>query len=201
MLKIRWSHDRLTFNMGIPIPRKDSLYIETGPRLSVDMIIAQFFSIIVWENLKYLLYEILNTSQKKMVFPCTFQLQHLRFNMKANWVWRKILWHELANQPGSSCMWKVLWVSWYLAINRTVPATSDIKGKKHLFFVNQRTPIIPGAIHVLCRQKPCKKPCLSKQIMLNFWQAIINPNRNKFFVLFCGNENNNDLTDLLGFFT
>ena len=31
MLKIRRSHDRLIFNMGIPKPRKDSLYIETGP--------------------------------------------------------------------------------------------------------------------------------------------------------------------------
>ena len=32
MLKIRRSHDRLIFNMGIPIPGKDSLYIETGPQ-------------------------------------------------------------------------------------------------------------------------------------------------------------------------
>ena len=32
MLNIRRSHDRLIFNMGIPIPGKDSLYIETGPR-------------------------------------------------------------------------------------------------------------------------------------------------------------------------
>ena len=31
MLKIRRSCDRLIFNMGIPIPGKDSLYIETGP--------------------------------------------------------------------------------------------------------------------------------------------------------------------------
>ena len=31
MLKIRRSHDRLIFNMGIPIPGKDCLYIETGP--------------------------------------------------------------------------------------------------------------------------------------------------------------------------
>ena len=31
MLKIRRSGDRLIFNMGIPIPGKDSLYIETGP--------------------------------------------------------------------------------------------------------------------------------------------------------------------------
>ena len=32
MLKIRRSPDRLIFNMGIPIPAKDGLYIETGPR-------------------------------------------------------------------------------------------------------------------------------------------------------------------------
>ena len=31
MLKIRQSYDRLIFNMGIPIPRKDGLYIKTGP--------------------------------------------------------------------------------------------------------------------------------------------------------------------------
>ena len=31
MLKIRWSHDRLIFNMGIPITAKDGLYIEKGP--------------------------------------------------------------------------------------------------------------------------------------------------------------------------
>ena len=33
MLKIRRSHDRLIFNMGISIPAKDGLYIEMGPRL------------------------------------------------------------------------------------------------------------------------------------------------------------------------
>ena len=32
MLKIRRSRDRLIFNMGIPIPGKGDLYIETGPR-------------------------------------------------------------------------------------------------------------------------------------------------------------------------
>ena len=37
MLKIRRSHDRLIFNMGIPIPGKDGLYIDTGPW-------TQFFS-------------------------------------------------------------------------------------------------------------------------------------------------------------
>ena len=33
MLKIRQSRDRLIFNIGIPIPGKDGLYIETGPWL------------------------------------------------------------------------------------------------------------------------------------------------------------------------
>ena len=33
MLKIGRSHDRLIFNMGIPIPRKDGLYIKMGPFL------------------------------------------------------------------------------------------------------------------------------------------------------------------------
>ena len=33
MLKIRRSHDRLIFNLGIPIPVKDGLYIETGPSM------------------------------------------------------------------------------------------------------------------------------------------------------------------------
>ena len=41
------SHDRLIFNMGIPIPGKDSLYIETGPRLCQAMgyITESYFSI------------------------------------------------------------------------------------------------------------------------------------------------------------
>ena len=34
MLKIRRSHDRLIFNMEIPIPEKDGLYIEMAPRSS-----------------------------------------------------------------------------------------------------------------------------------------------------------------------
>ena len=32
MLKIRRSRDRIIFNMGIPIPGKDSIYVKTGPR-------------------------------------------------------------------------------------------------------------------------------------------------------------------------
>ena len=37
--------DRLIFNMGIPIPGKDSLYIETGPRSLLDPMLA-----IIWTN-------------------------------------------------------------------------------------------------------------------------------------------------------
>ena len=37
MLKIRRSRDRLIFNMGIHITRKDGLYIETGPRCQLTM--------------------------------------------------------------------------------------------------------------------------------------------------------------------
>ena len=32
MLKIKRSHDRRIFNMGIPLPGKEGLYIETGPK-------------------------------------------------------------------------------------------------------------------------------------------------------------------------
>ena len=32
MLKIRRSRDRLIFSMGLPIPGKHGLYMETGPR-------------------------------------------------------------------------------------------------------------------------------------------------------------------------
>ena len=39
MLRIRQSCDRLIFNMGIPIPWKESLYIETGPSSSSTIIL------------------------------------------------------------------------------------------------------------------------------------------------------------------
>ena len=38
MLKIRWSCDHLIFNMGIPTPGKDGLYIEAGPRFLTFLI-------------------------------------------------------------------------------------------------------------------------------------------------------------------
>ena len=41
MLKLRRSHDRLIFNMGIPIPGKDGLYIETGPWAYVSITTAK----------------------------------------------------------------------------------------------------------------------------------------------------------------
>ena len=42
MLKIRRSHDRFIFNMGITIPGKDGLYIETGPSLSKKTFLVPF---------------------------------------------------------------------------------------------------------------------------------------------------------------
>ena len=41
MLKIRWYYDCLIFNMGIPIPGKDGLYIETGP-IWIILLIYEF---------------------------------------------------------------------------------------------------------------------------------------------------------------
>ena len=38
MLKIRRSHDRLIFNMGIPIPGKDGLYIEMEDRTAIQIL-------------------------------------------------------------------------------------------------------------------------------------------------------------------
>ena len=39
MLKVRRSHNRLIFDMGLPMPGKDGLYIETGCRQSDDRLI------------------------------------------------------------------------------------------------------------------------------------------------------------------
>ena len=41
MLKLRRSRDRLIFNMGIPIPGKDSFYIGTGSSLCWAVILQQ----------------------------------------------------------------------------------------------------------------------------------------------------------------
>ena len=40
VFKIRRSRDRLIFNMGIPIPGKDSLHIDTGPWWPYQLIFA-----------------------------------------------------------------------------------------------------------------------------------------------------------------
>ena len=56
MLKIRRSHDRLIFNMGIPIPGKDGLYIETRPWWhmhafgNLSMIDLGCGSVLVWQQ-------------------------------------------------------------------------------------------------------------------------------------------------------
>ena len=53
MLKIRQSRDRLIFNMGIAIPEKDGLYIETGPQC-IQLVCheqwPQLFSCGCWAN-------------------------------------------------------------------------------------------------------------------------------------------------------
>ena len=44
MLNIRGSHDRLIFNMGIPTPGKDGLYIETGPKPGFEPMMTYYGS-------------------------------------------------------------------------------------------------------------------------------------------------------------
>ena len=54
MLKIRRSRDRLIFNMGIPIPRKDELYIEMWPRLLLGLLSRYpIFMSSHWNSLEY----------------------------------------------------------------------------------------------------------------------------------------------------
>ena len=57
MLKIRWSHDRLIFNMQISIPGKDGIYIEMWPcGLLLPGLISVFSISLIWANdidLKY----------------------------------------------------------------------------------------------------------------------------------------------------
>ena len=48
MLKIRLSHDRLIFNMGIPIPGKDGLYIEMRPSMRANEITLKDIGHIHW---------------------------------------------------------------------------------------------------------------------------------------------------------
>ena len=40
MLTIRWSHDRLIFNVEIHIPGKDGLYIKTGPWFQAYLVVC-----------------------------------------------------------------------------------------------------------------------------------------------------------------
>ena len=51
MLKIRRPNGRLIFNMGIPIPGKDGLYIETGPRtLVLSFYTDVVFTLFIWNS-------------------------------------------------------------------------------------------------------------------------------------------------------
>ena len=76
MLKIRRSHDRLIFNMGIPIPGKDGLYIEMGPWLSTNMVLimkVRTGSCHPWDRIVFTCYNLLIRNDRKgryiFVFP------------------------------------------------------------------------------------------------------------------------------------
>ena len=49
MLKIRRSRDLLIFNMGIPIPGKDGLYVEKGPRISPYLVVVSWDDVSIEE--------------------------------------------------------------------------------------------------------------------------------------------------------
>ena len=56
MLKIRWSWDRLIFNIGIPILVRRYLYVETGTRCLIEQKIYELQFIILWDALITLRY-------------------------------------------------------------------------------------------------------------------------------------------------
>ena len=59
MLKIGRSHDRLIFSMEIPIPGKDGLYIETGPRMVAPGIAAVWHAQLALSSYHFDIYLIL----------------------------------------------------------------------------------------------------------------------------------------------
>ena len=65
MLKIRRSRDRLIFNMGIPIPEKDSLYTEMGPWCHQDWDDDKNAAFLVhtFSDVKFLLLDTQNATQ------------------------------------------------------------------------------------------------------------------------------------------
>ena len=51
MLKIRWSCDHLILSMGIPIPGKDGLYVESGPWFSSQPFKGPALGVLIpWDN-------------------------------------------------------------------------------------------------------------------------------------------------------
>ena len=74
MLKIRRSRDRLIFKMGIPVPGKEGLYIETRSRLrSVRLSLDVFFWLyITIGNLTRNVHYKTNSQGKKTTILCSF---------------------------------------------------------------------------------------------------------------------------------
>ena len=105
MLKIRRSHDRLMFNMGITIPGKDGLYIETGPwffssnwvLLIVSQILLWVKDVLVWHpqnNLDTWYY-----MAKCWRIPCKIIWRQTLVVSTKVWLWMcavhfKVKWHH-----------------------------------------------------------------------------------------------------------
>ena len=69
MLKIRRSHDRLMFNMGIPIPKKDGLNITTGLSVACDMLHVYIQAIANTDIISTVLLKTLNLYSNYVYFP------------------------------------------------------------------------------------------------------------------------------------
>ena len=72
MLKIRRSRDRLIFNMGIPIPGKGGLYIETGPRLKAFVSVDVFSFLCMF-------------TVRSFLGICNFSIKHTLFVRETEW--------------------------------------------------------------------------------------------------------------------
>ena len=73
MLKIRRSQCRLIFNRGIPIPEKDGLYTETGPRSPARIYWFSLHGIhCIWHGLRW-------------ISNCIFTASHERHNVPNHW--------------------------------------------------------------------------------------------------------------------
>ena len=72
MLKIRRPNGRLIFNMGIPIPGKDGLYIETGPWWFLMNTGAKIFQLVLVSSMTGLLIHIFKNLTPGLAKPLTY---------------------------------------------------------------------------------------------------------------------------------